>query len=167
MVTVDSSRSPKFPQLLRVLLLTLPDSAMTAYSCLARLQQLAAFRRSHVCHLTPSPVASRTPTLRAGRVRPAADGRAGPFRFRKEATVGPFAKRDFDGSRQRSGHRDRDPQSVLPPARAGAGPACHDARPILIELKFCLPRVQPQAEPKCRDQVTCSDARAEWDSVPP
>ena len=37
------------------------DSAMTAYSCLARLQQLAAFRRSHVCHLTPSPVASRTP----------------------------------------------------------------------------------------------------------
>ena len=43
---------------------------MTAYSCLARLQQLAAFRRSHVCHLTPSPVASRTPTLRAALDRP-------------------------------------------------------------------------------------------------
>jgi hypothetical protein len=27
-------------------------------------------------------------------------------------------------------------------------------------------RVQPKAEPECRDRVTCGDAVAEWDSVP-
>jgi hypothetical protein len=55
---------------------------MTAYSAFDWLQRLRSFRRFHVVishrHLPP-----RTRPLH-GRVRPAADGRAGPFRFRKE-----------------------------------------------------------------------------------
>jgi hypothetical protein len=51
--------------------------------------QLAAFRRYPCCNLTPSPSASHAPAplARAGRVRPAADGRAGSFRVRKERCV--------------------------------------------------------------------------------
>ena len=58
------------------------DSAMTAYSAFDWLQRLRSFLRFHVVishrHLPP-----RTRPLH-GRVRPAADGRAGPFRYERK-----------------------------------------------------------------------------------
>ena len=60
------------------------DSAMTAFSAEYG-SVLRSFRRHHG-HLTrrPRPPPPRPGSVRDGRVRPAADGRAGPFRFRKE-----------------------------------------------------------------------------------
>ena len=65
------------------------DSAMTAFSA----EYGSAFRsfRRHHGHLThrprPPPPRPGPGSARDGRVRPAADGRAGPFRFRKDCGV--------------------------------------------------------------------------------